>query len=175
MTAAFAIVRAFLGKLPWQAYALMAAIGIVLIAYAKGYDTARDKYKAQMAELVADTERAAQEARARQIAVNQAAQERYNQLATEADRNAEIYQSAAMDAARRFIAANRVRPDVGSGPDGAGSPASGDSASSGNGAGGEAELAAGYVIVPADDIRICTINTTRLMAVQEWALGLAGD
>lgn len=168
-------IRAFLGKLPWQVWLGVAAIGIVLLAYSKGYGDARDKYRRQMAELTASVEAAQEQARAAQVAVNEQAEQRYETLAKEADHNAEIYQSAAMDAARRFIAANRVRPNAAGSANGSPAPAQGDSTSGGNGQGGNPELVGDFVIVPADDIRICTVNTARLMATREWALGLAGE
>lgn len=168
MTAAFAIVRAFLGKLPWQAYALMAAIGIVLLAYAKGYDTARDKYRRQMAELTASVQAAQEQARARQIAVNQAEQARLDAITKEADHAHEVTRVVVRDATDRFIA-DRVqdRQCVASGT---------DSAAADTGSSVPESLPADpLVAVNASDVRACSEWVAYGLSAREWALGLAGE
>lgn len=166
MTAAFAIVRAFLGKLPWQVWAGVAAIGIVLIAYAKGYDTARDKYRRQMAELTASVEAAQEQARAAQIAVNQAEQARLDAVTKEADHAHEVTRVVVRDATDRFIA-DRVqdRQCVASGA---------DSAADSDGAGVPESLPA-TVVVDTADVRACADLYAYSIAAREWALGLAGE
>lgn len=160
----------FLKGLPWQAYAIMAVIGIVLMAYAKGYDTARDKYKAQLAAYVSDVEQAQTEARARQITVNQAAQERYDQLAERIDNEHEATRIAVADATAAFIRNNRVRPDVGSVASGTSAATSGDSAAVPEG------LPANPLVAVSDlDVQRCSIATEYAVRAHEWALGLAGD
>lgn len=132
----------------------------------EGWIAKADRYKAERDRII----EVQAEARARQIAVNQAAQERYDQLATEADRNAEIYQSAAMDAARRYSIEHRVQPCAAGVASGDNSASESYSPGSGDAAGGSPIVDA--VAVSEDDIRICTMNTVRLQAVREWAVGI---
>jgi len=165
MTAAFAIVRAFLGKLPPWVWACVAAIGIVLIAYAKGYDTARDKYKAQMAELTASVEVAQEQARAAQIAVNQAEQARLDAVTKEANHAHEVTRVVVRDATDAFIDRMQDRQCVASGTD---SPAA-DTGSS------VPESLPATVIVDTADVRACADLYAYSIAAREWALGLAVD
>lgn len=82
----------------------------------------------------------------------------------------------ALAAARRHAAANRcaavgLRPEGAppvSPPGRAGTGAEDHGAESGDGSRGAAQL----VAVTEDDLRICTVNTTRLQSVREWAQGL---
>ena len=165
MTAWIAI-RAFLGKLPWQVWAALAAIGIVLLAYSKGYSDARDKYKAQLAAYVSDVEQAQAEARAAQIAVNQAEQARLDAITKEADHAHETTRVVVRDATDRFIA-DRVqdRQCVASGA---------DSAAADTGASVPESLPA-TVIVDTADVRACADLYAYAVNAREWALGLAGD
>ncbi|MXO72857.1 hypothetical protein [Alteraurantiacibacter buctensis] len=165
MTALLAI-RAFLGKLPWQAYAVLAAIGIVLIAYSKGYGDARDKYHRQMAELTASVEAAQEQARAAQIAVIEAEQARLDAVTKEADHAHEVTRVVVRDATDRFIADNGVRPNgqcVASGT---------DSAAADPGAGVSESLPA-KAIVDTADVRACADLYAYSIAAREWALGLS--
>ena len=161
-------IRAFLGKLPWQLYAVLAAIGIVLLAYSKGYGDARDKYRRQMAELTASVEAAQEQARAAQVAVNEAEQARLDAITKEADHAHETTRIVVRDATSDFIARNGVRPDnqcVASGTD---SPADSDGAS-------VPENLPASVIVDTADVRACADLYAYSIAAREWALGLAGE
>lgn len=116
-------------------------------------------------------------ARIRAEQARQETERKYAELAERTDREAHIAQEAALDAAERFIAANRVRcaPDR-SAASAAVAPASSDSAGSGDGPGGTSELdEVSLVAVPDEDVRICTRNTNRLIAAREWGLELQGD
>ncbi len=97
----------------------------------------------------------------------------YRELAERIDNDAERARVGQMDAAERFIAANSVRCPAYRGDGGGTVAPAGDSGSQGgDGPGRTAELATGLVAVPEEDIRVCTRNTSRLIAVREWALEL---
>ncbi len=166
MTALLAI-RTFLGKLPPWVWAIVAAIGIVLLAYSKGYSDARDKCRRQMAEMTASVEAAQEQARAAQIAVNQAEQARLDAVTKEADHAHETTRVVVRDATDRFIADNGVRPNgqcVASGT---------DSAAADPGA-GVSETVPAKTIVDTADVRACADLYAYSIAAREWALGLAG-
>ena len=104
------------------------------------------------------------------LAAKQATGARYSALAGKVDHDAQI---ALIDADRRtvdYIAHNRLRPANGSAGGASGnsvSAAPDHSTQGGNRPGAEA-----LVAVSADDVRICSVNTTRLEAVRTWAIGL---
>lgn len=108
----------------------------------------------------------------------------YRGIAERIDDNAQDQLVAADAAAERFIAAGGVRPqaagcprstagtgtedrDTGN-PQGAGQAAQLDAAETG----GDFGLPEGYVIVPADDVRICTANTIKAEAGRALAIEL---
>lgn len=102
---------------------------------------------------------------------------RYRALASKVDTEHASNLETALAAARRHAAANRcapgrmrteVAPAV-SPAGGSGTGAEGGSAKSGDGPGGDTQL----VAVTVDDLRICTVNTSRLQAVREWAFKLS--
>ena len=172
MLAALSTALAFAKRLPPWVYYIAAAILAAGLIYRAGWNARDEKADRERAEYIAEYEQAAERARRAQQAVMDREQARYDAIAKEADENAQDAQSAAMDAARRYIAANRVRP-CGGVPSGPGAAPESDSAASGDGPGGSAIVDA--VAVSEDDIRICTANTVRLQAVRDWALELAGD
>ncbi len=161
---------AFAKRLPWQVYAAIAVLALLALTYRAGWNARDEKADRERAEYIAQYEQAADRARRAQQAVMDREKARYDALAKEADENAQDAQSAAMDAARRYVAANRVRPR-GSVPSGPGAAPDSDSAQGSDGPGGSAIVDA--VAVSEDDIRICTTNTVRLQSVREWAEGLA--
>ena len=122
----------------------------------------------------ADLDRIKQAQAAAAVAAKQAklAQEAlYNQLAEKADEKLEAARRDAMADAERYIAAHRVRSQAAGGSTGRTATAAEDrSTASGNSAGSAPIL--DEVTVSADDIRICTSNTSRLEAVHDWAVGL---
>lgn len=167
----FLAIRAFLGKLPWWAYAILASLAVVWLAYRMGYN-ARDKAAdAEMAAVEANYARAQAEALAAANAAREATEARYRALAQRSDANAVEARNAALSAADRHIIRNRVQPcAVGS----AGSAAI--AAASDNGSGDSQRSGADTIVdavaVSADDVRICSDNTARLQAVREWGLAL---
>lgn len=110
----------------------------------------------------------------------------YSDIAERIDDDANRQIDTAMDAAERFIAAGgapasrRVQcPATGSSPGRADPSAGGYRAGNGEAAGRSAELDAaedefvlpdGFVLVPAQDVRICTRNTLQAEAARRWAL-----
>lgn len=107
------------------------------------------------------------EARAKQAAAIQSYEAEYERKAHAADLRAAEAVADASRRAERFIAANRVQPTKG-GSGQSPAQAEGHGSDGGNGS-GEAPFLVG---VTAEDVRICTENTTRMEAVREWALGL---
>lgn len=106
---------------------------------------------------------------AAQKAVNQAKEAEYQEKAREADQKHRAELSHAMAAAERHIAAHRVRQGGCGGASGnAGATAQGDGPGSADRSGADAEL----VAVTADDVRVCTVNTQRLIDGHDWAVGL---
>jgi hypothetical protein len=96
----------------------------------------------------------------------------YKNLAETTDANEQKARADAMAGAERYITDHRVRPQAAGGSAGRTAPAAEDhGATGGNSAGAAPEL--DEVTVTADDIRICTVNTTRLEAVRDWAIDLS--
>jgi hypothetical protein len=108
----------------------------------------------------------------RAAAFRLAEQQRFQDMKEKTDAELENARVAAMDDARRFIERNRVRPPAAGGAGGGPAAPGGDRDSGGAvQAGGAAELD-DWVAVPAGDVLICTDNTLRLEAGQDWAAGL---
>jgi hypothetical protein len=112
-----------------------------------------------------DALKAAQEAKER-------AERNYRDLAERIDDDAEEARAGEMDAAERFIAANRVRCPSNRGAAGGTSGPARDSSASDGQAVREAPELDGAVAVLADDVRICTVNTLQAEAARAWALEL---
>lgn len=106
----------------------------------------------------------------------------YRTLAERIDTHAEQQEGAAMAAADRYIAANRVRCEAAGGSRGRPAAAPGDHrAGRGEAPGQTPELdagrgvagdAGGLVLVAPEDVRICTANTLQAEAARDWAIGL---
>lgn len=176
MLTAFAIALSFLKRIPWQAWAGIAAALALWWLYSAGFDNGLAKGRAELAAYQEDVTAAQAEAERLALAAKAEQEARYRELAERTDENAAIAQQAALSAADAFIRNNRVRcPAVGGVPSGTIASAGGDSAGRADRSDSPAELAGELVAVPASDVRICTINTARLIAAQEWANGLAGD
>ncbi len=92
----------------------------------------------------------------------------YQAKAQDADHAYQTQLAAAQSATDRYISTHRVRADVASGAGGTVASASGGGASGTDGP----DHAADMVAVSADDINACTVNTQRLQAARDWALGL---
>ena len=117
------------------------------------------------------------EAQEQALLAAQAAKERaeknYRDLAERIDDAAQEARVGHMDAAERFIAANRVVCPSNRGATGRPAAPAGDNrARDGEGAGGTPLVDAGLVAVPEGDVRICTVNTLQAEAGRAWALEL---
>lgn len=93
----------------------------------------------------------------------------YQQKATEADHAYQTQLAAAQSAADRYIAGHRLRADGASGASSTPASAQGSNPASPDRPDNHADM----VAVSADDINACTVNSTRLQAARDWALGLA--
>lgn len=146
----------------WR-FALIGVLLLALLWFRHDAQTWRDRHNG----LKTQYEAAQNEARAKQAAAIQSYEAEYERKAHAADLRAATAIADASRRAERFIAANRVQPAKGGGGQ---SPAQaeGHGTEGGNGPGAETFL----VGVTAEDVRICTENTTRMEAVREWALGL---
>lgn len=166
----------------WRATALtLAGIALALLVQVHGLPIIGGGLKADLAaERTAhlETQRryalAQIEAAGKARTYRLAEEERYRAKAERTDTEHAKDLETALAAARRHAAANRcaldrLRPEgtpAVSSPGRAGTGAEDHGAESGDGSRGAAQL----VAVTEDDLRICTVNTTRLDAVREWAL-----
>lgn len=166
LTAALAILRRFWWSAP---LALALAWGLRVDSLRATYKAKWQAVSAEYAAFkVAIIDKTA-EALAAQKAVNQAKEAEYQEKAREADQKHRAELSNAIAAAERHIAAHRVRQGGCGGATGnAGAAAQGDGPAGADRSGADA----GLVAVTADDVRICTVNTQRLIDGREWAVGL---
>ncbi len=117
----------------------------------------------------ADCQRAGIKAREAQIALNRETKAKYEAAAKEADHEHEKALALANDRTERWIANHRVRPQEDrSRASGTSAPSQGEATERGDGRSEGTDL----VAVSADDVRICTANTLRLKAVNEWGRAL---
>ncbi|WP_069338316.1 hypothetical protein [Sphingobium yanoikuyae] len=159
---------------------LLGAAGIAILAaaiWALRIDSLRASHKADAANVRREyalfreqVEAKATETLIAQRAVNAAQEQKWKDEAHAADHKHETELAAANAAAERYIRDNRLlQQAVDRGASGeVGGAAQGDGAQGGNRSGEAADL----VAVTADDVRICTENTRRLIDVRDWALGL---
>lgn len=143
----------------WRIDSLRASHKIDAANVRREYDMFREQVTAKAAEALMA-----------QKAVNAAQEQKWKKEAHAADQKHETELAAANAAAERYIRDNRLlRQAVDRGEGGAtGGAAQGDGAQGGDRSGATADL----VAVTADDVRICTENTRRLIDVRDWALGL---
>jgi hypothetical protein len=92
----------------------------------------------------------------------------YRAKAQDADHAYQTQLAAAQSAADRYIAGHRVHTDGSRGASGAPASAPGGGAASPDRPDNPADM----VAVSADDINACTVNSTRLQAARDWALGI---
>jgi hypothetical protein len=141
------------------------------------YEAQRDTARAKVAELQAtlDQVKVAQKQAADAAHAARLAQEaKYTQLAETTDAELETARKSAMDAADRYIQSHSVRPQAtGGSAGGPGASSQGDSTQGSNGPGAAPVVAPDLVTVSPADIRICTENSSRLVAVRQWAVGLS--
>lgn len=111
---------------------------------------------------------AQKEAAAKALAAKAAAERRYLSLAEKADDDLEQARADAMDAAERYIAAHRVRPESAGGSPG-GPAAAPESGVAGIPAGMPPD---GFVAVSDADVRACSAATAYAVMAHNWAKGL---
>lgn len=157
----------FLKGLPWWVYVALAIIAAIALAYRAGYNTRDERADREEAELFADIAKKSAEARAAQIAVNRAAEERYADLAKDADHDHETTRIVVRDATDRHIIANGVQ-DGQCVPSGTSAPASGDSPA-------VPESVPAHVILDTADVRACGDLYAYSLAAHLWAVGLAEE
>lgn len=153
----------------WLVAGALAVAGAWL--YARHEHTRADRAVAALATTKAAYVSAQELARQRNEQTIAKREADYRALADQKDKEYATELADAQSAAERYIASHRLRPPAPQ--DGVGSaPALGqDRGASGAVGPGEASELVG---VTADDIRICTENTSRLEKAREWALGLDG-
>jgi len=147
-------------------FGALAFLGLALAAnhYRHAYHAEKALRKAQEAQYVAAQAIATQKAQAALVAVETA----YRSKADEADK---AFQSKLADARRSadaYVSLHRVRGAF-AGPS-SGTVASAESR--GAGSADSASAATDMVAVTPGDIQVCTDNTLRLEAAQQWALSL---
>lgn len=111
-------------------------------------------------------------AEAAQVAVNDAAARIYKDVAERIDDEALAARTDALADADRFIAGGGVRPAPARCPPSQTNPAAGDRGAGGGEGVSQAPVMDGTVTVPAEDVRICTVNTLQAEAGRAWALEL---
>jgi hypothetical protein len=158
--------RAFLKRIPWQVWCGIAVVALLWWTYNAGYNTARDKGRAELAQTVATFEAAQAEAERLHLAAKAETERRYAALAERADNDHERNQAAASTATDRFIAANRVQPCPVAGATGGTVAAADDHV-----AGVPASVPAGVVLGEAD-VRACAALYAYGAAAHEWGRGI---
>lgn len=120
-----------------------------------------------------------------QLRVNAAAEKTYSAIANRIDEHAETDLARQLGAANRYIAAHRVRSEAAAGAFGRTGAATGDRGAEDPGTAGRtaqlddpgaADRVAGagdLVVVSAEDVRICTVNTIKAEAGHTLATALA--
>lgn len=106
------------------------------------------------------------------LAAKKATEQTYRDVAERIDDVATEARAGALADADRFIAANRVRPAAAGCPASQAAPATRDRGARDREAVPAAPVMDGAVAVPAEDVRICTVNTLQAEAGRAWALEL---
>lgn len=166
----------------------VAAVQTVRVDGIKILFVEREGWKPRAERLQAELDRVPEqqaEARRKAEAAKAAQEQTYSDIAKEVDENAEDELARQLAAADRYVAAHRVRAQAAADRGGRSAPAAGgDRAGDGEEAGRAAELddargidrASGadrdLVVVAAEDVRICTVNTIQAEAARDWALQL---
>lgn len=162
-------IRAFLSRIPWQAYAAIAAALALWWLYSAGFDNGLAKGRAELATAVAAYEDAQEQAERAYLAAKAEQERRYAELAGRIDNDHARNQAAASSATDRFIAANRVQPCA------AGGATGGTAASPGDlDPGVPAPVPPGIVLGEAD-VRACAALYTYAADAHKWAGSLGQE
>lgn len=158
---AIAFLRRWKALLPW-AIVLALLLRLYGFLWWDGVIEQRDKARAATAQCI----KAGEEAKAKQIALNNQTKARYEAAAKEADNDHAKELALANDRTERWIAANRVRKTGGSRPSGAGAAAEGEAAEL------PQAMPADAVLVSAADVRLCTSRSQDALSAYEWGQAL---
>ena len=157
---------AWLKTLPWYVMALAACVGV--IAWQHHAETRKDARIAALSATLDQVKVAQAQAQvAAQVAHDQQ-EAAYKAKAKESDDAYQTQLAAAQSNTDRYIASHRLRTDSTSGASATLASAQGSGAASPDRPDNPADM----VAVSADDINACTVNSTRLQAARDWALGL---
>ena len=150
------------GRYPWQSALIVALLACGWLWHGKGKAIGqRDAALAKVEQII----QASAKARAAQLAVNKAAEDKSRQIAKDSDYAHAIELADARTAADRYIAANRVRPNGAYRHRPASAPAQGD-----NPGGPDGLPAAGFVVVSDSDVQACTVATSYAVAAHNQAM-----
>lgn len=152
---------AFAKRLPREVWYLVAAALVAWLLYRAGWNARDERADREMAAVI----EAQDKAREAQIAVNRAAQERYDTLAERIDHEAVQTRVVVRDATTAYIDRNRVQDRVCS-ASGASAPATGDSARE------PVDVPAGFVLVAESDVRACGEWQAYGVTAHEFLMGL---
>ena len=160
------IALAWIAKLPWYVLALAGCAAAIL--WQHHAEVRKDARIAALSATLDQVKVAQAQAQKAAQAAHDAQEAAYRAKAQDADNAYQTQLAAAQSATDRYIAAHRVRSDVAGPTGGTVASAAGDSAPRVDGPG----IAADMVAVSAADVGVCTVNTQRLQAARDWAMGL---
>ncbi|MEM6493019.1 MAG: hypothetical protein AAF650_01445 [Pseudomonadota bacterium] len=164
----------WIAKHPWQsACALLAAwLAWIYVFTLPGLEADIDREALSHAQTKEDYRQAQAQAKAQWEAATAQWEQDRKDAAHEADEREFKARSDALDAAERFIARSRLQCPTRGAVGSATSAAAGATESGGPESAERSDPLPELVGVPADDVRICTENTTRLKAAQDWSATL---
>ena len=162
LKSAFSALLGVVGRYPWQSALIVALLALAWTWHGKSRAIGqRDAALAKVEQII----HASDQARAAQIAVNKAAEDKSRQIAKDSDYAHAIELADARTAADRYIAANRVRPNGAYRPGPTSAPAQGDNPGVPDGL-----PAAGFVVVSDSDVQACTVATSYAVAAHNQAM-----
>ena len=157
---------AWLKTLPWYVMALAACVAV--IAWQHHAETRKDARIAALSATAAQMNAAQAEAARLASEALHHQEQVYQAKAKESDDAYTTQLAAARSAADRYISGHRVRSDGARGASATPASPQGGNPTGPVGPDNHADM----VAVSADDINACTVNSTRLQAARDWALGL---
>jgi ATPase subunit of ABC transporter with duplicated ATPase domains len=157
---------AFAKRLPWQVYAAIGAALLLWFTYHRGYDAARTRYRAEMAQMAADYRKAQDDAQRAAQAALDAENARYRALASQSETRHAQDLAAADAATSDFIRRNRVRSCP------AASATGGTVAAPDSGSASVAEGVSSGVVMADSDVRTCAALYAYSVEAHRWAMTL---
>lgn len=154
----------------WLRYGLLALVCAALWVRGEFWQGRAERHEAAYNQLVVDTQQASERASILALEAKQKTEDRYAELARQADAERRDFQELRARA-DRYARANRVLQDAGGSP-GATSPTAGAGvAQSGDGPGTAAEL----VAIPRSDFDLIGVYVERLTRVRDWSQSLQAE